>query len=194
MSIKAPYLPYDSLKKHAEAFFDKYHPSRRGPVPIEHIVEIDFEIDIVPLPSLKDSIEVDAYISSDLLTIFVDKHIFERVENRYRFSLAHELAHVLIHAEVFQSLKFDSIGEWKSVMASIPEDQYSWLETQAYNLAGLMLVPLDHLEEEWEGVCSSAHEAGVEVREMNSDMLNSVHAHIGKQFGVSGQIIKKCLQ
>ncbi len=57
--FKAPYIPYEEIVKKASQFLDDYHPSREIPIPIELIVEDKLGLDIVPLPQLKQSIEVE---------------------------------------------------------------------------------------------------------------------------------------
>ena len=64
MEIEAPYLPYDVLRQRAEQFLSQYHSSRETPVPIEEIVEFQFEMDIVPEPGLHEHFDVDSYITA----------------------------------------------------------------------------------------------------------------------------------
>jgi Zn-dependent peptidase ImmA (M78 family) len=63
------------------------------------------------MPGLQTNFDTAAYITSDLTEIRVDQSVYETRENRYRFSLAHELAHKILHAEVFQQLSFSTIAE-----------------------------------------------------------------------------------
>jgi len=134
MDVRAPYLPYEKLREVADDFLKQFHSAGFLPVPIEVIIEFDFLLDIVPMSGLKDGFDVDAFITADLTQIRVDGFIQRSRPNRYRFSLAHELAHLLIHKEVFKALKFSTIKEWKAVMCSIPQDQYTLIEWQAYAL------------------------------------------------------------
>jgi len=97
MAYKAPYLPYDELRRRAEAFLERHNPNETIPVPIEAIVEFDFGIDIVPTPGLQNAFEIVGYIAKDLQSIYIDSYVFEHREKRYRFSLAHELAHRILH-------------------------------------------------------------------------------------------------
>jgi hypothetical protein len=142
MAIVAPFLPYDALRKIANRFLMEHHPSGEIPIPIEEIVEFELELDIVPVPGLQDEFDIEAFITSDLTEIRVDQFIQSKRPARYRFSLAHEVAHFLVHQDIFKELrKFSTIAEWKDVITTIPEEPYSWIEWQAYALAGLILVP-----------------------------------------------------
>ncbi len=53
-----PHLSYDQLRRHADAFLTKYHPTQQIPVPIEQIIEFQLHLDIVPLPGLEEAFEI----------------------------------------------------------------------------------------------------------------------------------------
>jgi hypothetical protein len=167
MGIVAPHLPYDHLREVAADFLTRHHPDGDLPVPIERIIELELRIDIVPMPGLLSEFDVDAYITGDLTEIRVDEHIQNARPTRYRFSLAHELAHFLVHQDVFAALKFSSIAEWKEAMNSIPEDQYRWVEIQAYGLAGLILVPPTPLADMFDDLTQKARQAGVTLQDID---------------------------
>jgi hypothetical protein len=86
--------------------FLKDHPNQSSiPVDIEGIVD-ELRMDIIPLPGLKTisrqaGLDADAFISSDFSSITVDQFILERRINRYRFTLAHELGHMVLHSEYY---------------------------------------------------------------------------------------------
>lgn len=191
MAVKAPYLPYESLRAVADKFLEEHHPSGKIPIPIERIVEFGLGIDIVPMPGLQDEFDVDAYISSDLTEIRVDRFIQEHRSTRYRFSLAHEVAHLLVHASVFEELKFSTIAEWKAVMSSIPEEEYSWIEWQGYALAGLILVPNKPLTELFEQKLKDARRAGIELQDIDPEARRIVESNMAKSFDVSAEVIAR---
>ena len=110
MHIKAPYLPYDELRARADRFLNQHHRERSIPVPIEEIVEFEFGMDIISLPGLQDSYETVAFITKDMSEICVDEHVMYHRENRYRFSLAHELAHRVLHQDIFAQIEFGDIA------------------------------------------------------------------------------------
>jgi hypothetical protein len=193
MPIKAPYLPYEQLHKVAESFLTEHNPGRSVPVPIDEIVDLGFGMDVVPIPGIREVLDIDAWISNDLSTIYVDEFVYYKRPNRYRFSLAHELSHRLIHGDIYRQLKFRNISEWKEVINAIPRDQYGWLEWQAYCLAGLILVPPRELEAAYEEADSSAWAAGVSLKDADEASQKPVFAHIGATFGVSWEVIKKRL-
>ncbi len=107
----------DQINSGAESFLNIYNSSGTIPVPIEEIIEFQLQIDIIPVPGLKDSFEkvgldIDAFISSDFRSITVDKYIQEKISNRYRFTLAHEIGHMQLHRYLYTQFRFNDIGDW----------------------------------------------------------------------------------
>lgn len=82
-----PYLDKDFIKRKADSFREKYHGSSL-PVDIEHIIEIRLKIDIITVPDARRNYSLEALITSDWKSIYVDKDAYENQDNRLRFSLA----------------------------------------------------------------------------------------------------------
>lgn len=142
MPVTPRFLSYANITKIANDFLADHHSNLEIPVPIEEIVDVILKIDIVPSASLQHLCEVDAFVSASLDAIYVDAEVYMSPnQNRYRFSLAHEAAHLILHRDIMESLEFGTIPEWKTAIASIPAEDYKWIEWQAYSLAGLLLVP-----------------------------------------------------
>jgi Zn-dependent peptidase ImmA (M78 family) len=111
--------------------------------------------------------------------------------NHYRFSLAHEAAHFVLHADVFRALIPRSIRDWKEKLRSISDEDYGWIEWQANALAGLILVPSHHLKSLLEKAVSIVREEGINVDdEPIRDFIAKV---VGESFGVSGDVIARRL-
>jgi hypothetical protein len=91
VAFRPAVLSYDDLRRLAEEFLEEFHEERTLPVPIEEIVEFDFELEIVPMEGILDDLEVDAFLTSDLKQIYVDAFVLKHRYRRFRFSLAHEL-------------------------------------------------------------------------------------------------------
>lgn len=194
MAIKAPYLPYDALRDKAVDFLATHHPSGDVPVPIVEIVDFQLQMDIVGIPGLQDSLEIDSCISSDLATIYIDEFVLNKRPARYRFSVAHELSHRLIHGEIFQQLSFHSLKTFKLAINSIDPKEYGWLELQAYNLAGLILVPSSKLDAAFRTCEDEAAKAGISFQDADAEAADIVCANIGRDFAVSGAVVRKRLR
>lgn len=150
IQLEVPYLAYEQIANVAYRILRKLNCESIIPVPIEEIIEFHFGIDIIPIPELLNIFEIDGWTSSDLKTINVDDFIYKHRENRYRFTLAHELGHVVLHKKIFNCYNFNKIEEWKCFYNEVDETSYSWLESQAYNFAGLILVPPIYLKKYFE--------------------------------------------
>jgi len=196
--IIVPRLSYERIASHAEAFITKHHPSREIPVPVEDIIDVQMRIDIVPIPGLNRTLSdddddgVESFVNSSLMQIFVDKAAYDRQTNRYRFSIAHELGHIVLHQKVFAKLKVDSIEEWKQVVRSIPQKDYQWLEWQAYAFAGLLLVPKKELTAEFEKSIALVKKEHMDPRD--EAVPPYIEKHLGGLFAVSSAVIHKRIE
>lgn len=193
-NIKAPYLPYDKIRVIANDFLERYNPSHTIPVPIEHIAENEFNINIIPVNHLRYAFGIDAWISNDFSEICIDSNIYEENDNRYNFSIAHEIGHVVLHKEIFNEICFTSIDDWVVMMRDgFNSDEYSWIETHAYCFAGLVLVPDTLLKKEYEAVIKKVISMG--YKDVRSPMFcEYVSNHLQKIFSVSSQVISKRLK
>ena len=59
------------MRKKADDFLLTHNPSATIPVPIEEIVEFEFNINIVPVLALQREFEVEGFTSSDLKNIYL---------------------------------------------------------------------------------------------------------------------------
>lgn len=194
MALRIPVLSYEKIRAIAKNFLLEHNPDGSIPVPIEKFVEFDLGINVIPIPGLLRVHDMDAFISNDLKSLMVDLGILEsRSPNRYRFSLAHELAHAVLHREVFAQLQFADVNEWKHVIMSLPEKDRGWLEWQAYSLAGLVLVPHEPLREGLVDGVQLASDQGVNVRDDPDPAKDFLCTWLGRRFEVSSQVIEKRL-
>jgi hypothetical protein len=186
---KAQFLSYDNMRGIADEFMARYHASRDIPVPIEEIVEFKFSMDIVPMPGMHSAFDVDSFISCDLTEIRVDEFVYESRPGRYRFSLAHELSHRLIHHDVFGDCEYTTIDGWKQTIASIPEKDYRIIEWQANSLGGLILVPPPELASEFQKATDRVKAVGLDpTSEAATEAIEGVLAGV---FVVSPAVVHK---
>jgi hypothetical protein len=197
-AIEVAFLSRDQLAQRADSFLTKHHSSRTIPVPIEEIIDVKLRINIVPLPELTTFFSqdgddgIDAFVSSSLTQISVDRDAQERQTNRYRFSIAHELAHIELHAEFFSRLRVDSISEWKQAVRSIPTQQYAWLEWQANFFAGHVLVPPRELREALDKCIARIEDEG--LRASDESLRAFIEKHIAGGFSVSSEVIHRRIE
>lgn len=188
------FLSYDDLRRRAADFLRTHHPAGTIPVPIEEIVEFKYEIDIVPVPGLQEAFAVDGFISSDLQTITVDAFVYGHRPGRYRFTLAHELAHAVLHRRIYAAHQFQRVEDWKRFQREIDEEDRRWLEWQAYAFAGLVLVPAEPLHDAHRRAVRAAARAGLSVQKAGEVAYSYIADWLAKQFEVSAQVIEKRLR
>lgn len=149
-------------------------------------------ISIVPLPGLQRGFETEAFTTSDCREIHVDEFVYTKRIRRYRFSLAHELGHIVLHREIYQAARFHSIDEWKQFIEALPKKEYNWFEYQAYWFAGLVLVPREKLEVQTEEAVGMAIEHGIET--IDKLAWEYIASYLSDVFEVSEEVIEKRLE
>lgn len=188
---KVPYLSYDQIHSQAENFLTKFHPARELPIPIEKIIDVDMGINIKPHLGLLDEIGQDGFISTDLTTITVDEYVYDYIEVRYRFTLAHELAHAFLHRSIYESHSTKTIGDWKDFQKELPEQERKWLERQANCWAGLVLVPREELDLHTAECIKMIDQTDISIPENWNAIWERVSSYMGKNlFNVSADTVK----
>ena len=100
--INVPFLSNLEIKNKADLFRRKFW-NDSVPIDMEDIVELKLEMEIIPLKSLQTLFGIDALITSDWRSIYIDydRYVDERYQNRLRFSLAHEIGHFVLHKGIY---------------------------------------------------------------------------------------------
>lgn len=104
-NFKAPFITPEQAWVKADRIRSKYWPSDKLPVEVEEILwEVGLRLD--PIASLKSDGDVDALLTGDLTRIIVDleEYMDDRMLNRMRFSIAHELGHFVLHGDFYRKI------------------------------------------------------------------------------------------
>jgi Zn-dependent peptidase ImmA (M78 family) len=142
-----------------------------------------------------DRFQIDALISADLTEIVVDQRVYEqKPPNRFRFSLAHEFAHLILHAEVYRSLVFKTPEQWKAVMLGLAANDYNWLEWQANTFAGLLLVPPAHLRQQSNDIQAKMRSGQLDPSRLDEQGIDRVIRMLAQRLAVSRAVIERRLQ
>lgn len=183
-NITVPFVGNSYIKNKADQFRLKFW-GNRIPVEIEEIVEIKLKIKIIPIPDLMTQCGVDAQITSDFKAIYVDQKNYENDTNRFRFSLAHEIGHYVLHEQFYRDLNISSFTDATAFIAEIDEEEYSHLEVQANKFGNYLLLPREELATIRRNVLkeiSKKHDiANIDEKTLNSYLAG----HIASQFLVS---------
>lgn len=148
MSLKPPFLSYKKIGVIADQFLSKYYPTLTLPIPIEEIAESKLGLIITQEMNLKKDFDVDGFLTSDLTIIFIDFDLYLKHENRTRLIIAHEVGHLILHGDLFRELNINSTEDLNKLIEKVTDEDYRWLEYQAYSFAGQVLVPQQLLVKE----------------------------------------------
>lgn len=145
---KVEWIDQEELEKRAHEFRNRFNDFNYV-FPIEEIVDVKLGIDIAPIPGLYETVKQNGLMSSDSSTIWIDEHCYFNYEEKYRFTLAHEIAHKELHEEIYGQLsEIENITDYKDVLLSLlSEEEYQSFEWQADYFAGCILVPQNLLDE-----------------------------------------------
>lgn len=195
-----PFLDALKIKEAADAFRNE-HWKKSVPVDIEHIIEIQMGIQLVPVPGLRRGFGIDAFITSIWGEIYVDKDAYddERYRARVRFSLAHEIGHYVLHKKAYEKLGIVSVENYYKFTEAKAEAEntfHRYAEVQADMFANILLIPSQHLLKRRIELLEIKKEELVKanVPLQDNPTLNSYLApYLSEEFGVSGIALKIAL-
>ena len=195
--FKAPFIPKEEIWQKADRLRAAHPSGRELPVKVLDFAEFDLHLDLVPVNGLREQLDIDALLMGDLKSILVDKRAFmsPRLEYRLRFSVAHEIGHLILHRDIYAGLQHATAAEWFDYISAIPEVEYGWVEWQAYEFAGRLLVPPEPLREAFQAAIQSAQAAGYsDWLAADEAALDYIATRIAPKFGVSVEVIAKRLR
>ena len=198
MKFQPIFKTTEEIDSVAKSFLKSYCPSEILPIDIEGMIELKLQLDIIPISGLKDCFEkvgldIDAFISSDFKNITVDRHVQEHTSNRYRFTLAHEIGHMILHGYLYKQFEFNTIDEWVEAIENMPLKQREMAEWQANEFAGLILVPRSALDREFQKALTEAKKTFKgSTQDLIVDM--AIGLFLAPIFKVSASVIRIRLQ
>ncbi len=164
------------------------------PIDVIYIAEVILKLDVIPLENLFAEQRIDAALLPDLSGFYIDEDAYmswERgvrwIEQRLRFSFAHELGHFVLHGKEIEERRFGSVEEFKRWAASPSE--YGSAEYQANEFAGRFLVPREILLSEYDQACKNLASAEPGWREIEGSR-EFIAKKIAPRFGVNHQVIE----
>ncbi len=186
--MKEPSLTYQDVANAANNFLKTYHSSFKLPIPIEEIVELKMNIAIVAVLGIKKLLGIDAFISSDFTQITVDENSLLRFTKRTRFSIAHEIGHLILHKDWYEKYGPKNFEDYLTFYDRIDNDVYKFMEIQASTFAGLVLVPPNSLLNEFK------IRVGKIPHLETPEILIPIAQDLLEIFEVSGEVIFRRLQ
>jgi len=163
------------------------------PIDVIYIAEVVLRLDVIPLENLFAEQRIDAALLPDLSGFYIDEDAYMSweqgvhwIEQRLRFSFAHELGHFVLHGKEIEQRQFESVDEFKRWAAAPSE--YGSAEYQANEFAGRFLVPREILLSEYDQACQNLASAESGWREIEG-AREFIAKKIAPRFGVNHQVI-----
>lgn len=178
------FFSYEEIREISEDFARRYALDKSIPVDVEKLVDNVLQINVIPFPSLFKSFGVNAFISNDFKKIYVDEYLYSNLEPQYRFTLAHELGHMVLHREYYREFKIDGLDAYVEFVSSIGEVEHKLIEAQANDFAGLFLAPAGALREHFKAEAK-------EIVSFISTQFKGIHRE--KYLGQAVQLIAQSL-
>jgi hypothetical protein len=125
MPIHIPTLSFQQIEAAAVKCLTDHNRAGTIPVPIEDIVDVGYQLDLVEEQDLEARFLTLAFITHDLKEVRVDKSVYSRQPYRLRFSLAHELGHLILHSAVYEQITFETSSEWKQSMHDLAKADFT---------------------------------------------------------------------
>jgi Zn-dependent peptidase ImmA (M78 family) len=194
MPAPVPFISQEEIQDRVDEFLREYHHDLSIPVPIEEIIEFGLSIEIRPMRGLKARFQFEGAITHDLNTILVDEGIMQRYPNRYRFTLAHELAHRLLHGTFISECVVTSNDTWQQSIQEIDPKSFSFMEHQAYIMAGRLLVPTSALKSLLQDAKITAARAGIDLDSLGDEAQSYVAGNLAKVLQVSTEVVDRRLR
>jgi len=108
LKLNLPRYTYSEVGRIANNFLKEHHPSLEIPIPIEEILDLKMGFNIFPFPRLFKDFGLNGFLSADMSTIYVDEVQYDQYNEKYRYTLAHELGHYVLQKSVYENLPYKS--------------------------------------------------------------------------------------
>ena len=162
---------------------------------IEYLKDFhDFSIDFVDDLHITQPIRYLAYVDYENKMIFALNEIL-KYENRLRFTLVHEISHLLLHEELQQILLNNK------VLILLPESQKARIELQANKLTSYILLPpeqfmteLNYIIHKYNLNNNRGYYIYLDSQPCNINQWNCISTYLSSKFGVSKDVIKRRLK
>jgi Zn-dependent peptidase ImmA (M78 family) len=179
-----------------ESFRRRHLPGERQlPIDVFTLVELVLKLDVIPFDDLFAKYERDAAITVDFTGIYVDAEAYLLWEmgpvwkqKRLRFSVAHEIGHLVLHRNLAENQKFNSFDEFALWTKSNNGENYG-VEQAANEFAGRLLVPVERLKEYFDNFATQCDQQMFQNWRSNQGMREMFAENAAPHFGVNSQVI-----
>lgn len=144
---RVPTYSAAELERRAKTLLEeRCQPTITIPIDIDLIVEKEPGVRLDILPAIKDRFGVAGVVcrsAEGIFTILIDEQIADKNPNFYRFTIAEEYAHVILHSSVI-----NKIENLEAVYSLHQWERYWEIDRNAKRFAAALLMPAKHLVED----------------------------------------------
>ena len=142
-----PTYKIPELERRARVLLEeKSHPTITIPIDIDFLVETEPGVKLDYRPGIKDRFSVAGVVwksDEDTLSIFIDEYIADTNPTFYRFTVAEEYAHIILHRPIIE--KITSLDMVTQLMEM---ENYWKMDRNARRFAAATLMPAKQLLED----------------------------------------------
>ena len=190
MKLNLPRYTYSEVGRIANNFLKEHHPSLDIPIPVEDILDLKMGFHIFPFPRLFKDFGLNGFLSSDMSTIYVDEVQYDQYNEKYRYTLAHELGHYVLHKSVYENLPYKSPEEFVHWRLHVPPEEIGWFETHGNWFAGHLLVPTSCLEEVCRDIVLKYQDTFSEFDSIPDDIWSYISNEVATYFDVNPPVVE----
>ena len=122
------------------------------PFNVEVFLTKEYGYFIQPSSNLESGCQIDTAMIACRKLLRVDQRIYDKQYERARFSMAHELGHLVLHEKIISKIvaalkEAKKTDDYKSIVRILPDKSYRRAEWQAQFFAGCVLAPQRILKE-----------------------------------------------
>jgi len=161
MSLNMPHRSKREIIAEAAEFYSRHNRVKGKIYLIEEVIEQDLRIDISLEPDLQSKYDVEAFTTGDFTRIIIDENSSWWNYGRYRFMLAHEVGHYVLHREILKTVGINTVNAWIAFHRSLSNADYKTMEQQSNLFASHLLMP----ETELNPILEAKHEQTKEIIE-----------------------------
>jgi Zn-dependent peptidase ImmA (M78 family) len=179
------YRLYELEQIAADALRDAERCFKDRRVNIERLILEKFNLKIETFIDLRRRWDTYAFIDTTGAVIFIDADLMneERLEKKYRFTLAEELAHFLIHRQLFADCR--TIEDRLKIEEKLDERTRVYMESNAKALASAILMPKTTIEPLVESLARKLVDAEGHI------LIDKVVSALASEYDVNFQAAKR---
>jgi len=187
--IEIPEYKLWDIESIAQDFLNRHWDPAQHPVDIEMIVEdsLGMLIEVTEVEGFTVLGSICRRKSDGRFVIVVDESTFNRRYKIYRFTLAQEVSHFLLHRELLDAIR--TVDDANHFRESLTEQQYRYLESDANRCAGAILMPQRAFcvvaHESYERWCKKVLQTGVGLSTSARFIQDHVVADLASAFDVN---------